>query len=115
MKRLILLLMMILAVTVSAVAQDAKQPAPKPLTPQQVSQLGEAEKTLAVAQAEAATAAERVAKIQAQIQILIRNFFIENGVDGKKYDSQLKVIDEKAGAIGFLPKPTPPSPPEKKD
>lgn len=104
MKRLTLLLMMILAVTVSAVAQDAKQPAPKLLTPQQVSQLAEAEKTLAIAQAEAALAAERVAKLQAQIQILVREFFIQNGIDGKRYDTQLKVIDEKSGQIGFQPK-----------
>ncbi|HMV47619.1 MAG TPA: hypothetical protein PLD20_01025 [Blastocatellia bacterium] len=112
MKRLILVLIFVLALAAAAVAQDKSQsqpPAPQPLTPQQVQQLAEAEKTLSVAQAEATAAQERVAKIQAQIQSLVKTFFIENGVDGKKYDSQLKLIDERAGTIGFLPK-SPPAP-----
>lgn len=119
MKRFFPLIFLILALTTCAFAQDkTDKPEPKLLTPAQTQQLIETDKAYVQAQTELELAKQRLITLQAENKALILTFFIDLGLDGKKYATKLEIIDPKTDKVGFLPIPEPPKedkPAEKKN
>lgn len=124
MKRPMILIVTLLALSFTAFAQDKnsiptatpalKPLAPKPLTEAQVLQIANAQRELTLADTEVALAQQRVATLKAQIDSLAKTFFIDNGLDGQSYQPIIQLIDAKTNVIGFLPKPETPKPPAEK-
>ena len=110
MKRIFSLMFLILALTTCAFAQEkatADKPEPKLLTPAQSQQLIEANKVLLLIQTELELAKQRLATVQAQNDSMIKGFFIDLGLDGKRYGTRLEIIDPRTDKVGFLPIPEP--------
>lgn len=89
-------------------APASKADAPKLLTDAQKAQLGEAQQQFQLARAQFEAAQARLQQAQTVIEGLGLKFALELGLDINKYAPTLQMIDEKAGAIGFLPKTTAP-------
>lgn len=104
-----LLLVVGLTLAVSAqsppTAQAKTEQGAKALTPQQEQRLNEAQRILALAQAQAREAAERAEKVAAQIENLVAEFRFDLGITADTYQRELRVLDQKTGARGFFPKP----------
>jgi len=86
-----------------AVSAKAAPLKPLTLTQEQLTRLVDAQRTLQLAQAQ-------VEKAQIQIDSLIKGFrleFVDLGFDLKRYEPDLRVIDQQRGQFGFLPKPEP--------
>ncbi|MEP7337067.1 MAG: hypothetical protein ABI977_04935 [Acidobacteriota bacterium] len=103
-----------LAQNAAAVAPKASVPVEpaKPLTIDQKQKLGEAQTQLQLARANFEAARAQLQNQQTYVDGLVLQFALELGVDPNKYDVSVKLIDEKAGVIGFTPK-SPPSAPSK--
>jgi len=89
-------------------SKPAATPKPGPLKPltltqEQLTRLANAQKNLQLAQAQ-------VENAQMTIDNLIKTFrleFVDMGFDVKRYDPDLRVIDQQRGQLGFTPKPEP--------
>lgn len=96
-----------------ATKTDTTQAKPIPLTPEQLQTLSDKQRELVQAQTEKVAITEKVAKLEAEWQLLVQKIrsaaLAAVDADPRQYDEAITALDSKGQSIGFVPKKPPAS------